>query len=377
MMYKVLWFDDEHSTLENIKDEALVNDIELLGFSNADDGIEVLEKRIEFFDAVIIDGKFFDKRGHTGDNVSDSAFVRVARKLDALINRKAIPWFILSGQVSFTKEVNPYASAYKENKVYDKNNDRDFLELWSDIKKEASNQKDTQLRHRYKNVFEVCTDQYIGRNAAKYILVILKEEGKIEEFLNDDLYFNPLRKIMEDFFKGCIKFGLLPSEFVNGENVSLNEAGKFFLGYQEKGFQISNPPFPNKIIADNINSILQVCQPASHRGSIDAFLIKVQVPYLLLSITYQVLNVLSWFKVFVDESPNPNLNKQLWSNISIEGMLEFDGKNYYVGNCLLLKNRVEGFFRRGDVLRIIKYTDNTNPTSKQYKYFASSFIKVN
>lgn len=376
MKYKVLWFDDKYETLELIQEEALLNNIELIGYTNADDGLVELEKNIEFFDAVIVDGLFYSKREHTGDTLSDDAFSKVARALDKLENRKKIPWFILSGQQSFTKEKNPLAHAFKDNKVYDKNRPEDVAVLWADVKKAADKQADTQLRHKYRKVFEVCTGEYIGSDAAKHLLILLKKEIAIDEFLDDDLYFNPLRKIMEDFFKACKQYGILPGAFINGDSVSLNESGRFFSGSQEKGYQIVAPGFPGKIVADNINAILMICQPASHRGEVDRFLKKVNCPYLLLSVTYQLLNVLVWFKYFVDENPDKEINRRLWTDISYEGEIEFDGQNYFIADCVIQKNKVEGFCRPGDKIKITKYSENTNYRLKQYKYFASSFEKL-
>ncbi len=116
--------------------------------------------------------------------------------------------------------------------MYDKNNDQHFSDLWSQIKIEAQKQIDTQIRHKHINVFDVCTGQYIGQNAAKDLLFILAQEISYEEFINADVYFTPIRKIMEDFFKACNRYGFLPDDFVHPV-ISLNEAGKFLAGYKQ------------------------------------------------------------------------------------------------------------------------------------------------
>lgn len=40
--YKVIWFDDEHVNFQPIKDEALLENVQLIGFSNAKAGIPEL-----------------------------------------------------------------------------------------------------------------------------------------------------------------------------------------------------------------------------------------------------------------------------------------------------------------------------------------------
>jgi hypothetical protein len=382
MHYRVIWFDDEHESLVMVKNEAKENDIELIGFKNADDGLLELEKDMDFFDAVLVDGRFYNKRDHTGDtSFSEEAFVRVARELDRLERRKKIPWFILSGHPSFTVDLNPFAQAFRDNRVYNKNRDEDYVRLWHDIKQEANKQEETQIRYKYKVVFEVCSESYIGKNAAKHLLEILKKEKLAMDFLESDLYFNAIRKIMEDFFKACIDKGILPSEFAS-PTLALNEAGKFFSGSIEKGYQISDSNFPGKIVSQSIRAILAVCQPASHRGDIDMFLKKVQSPYLLYSVTYQLLNLLVWLKVFVDENSDYKTNTQLWRRVEeqmqndIIGILKYDGQNYYVNDCIILKTKIEGIYKVGDKIRITRFSKNQNEKSKQYQYFANTFVKT-
>lgn len=181
--YQVLWFDDEFDRLETITDDALTNGIFLVGFKNAKDGLVELEKNLQLYDAVIVDGKFYNNSTNTGDAVDDSAMVTVARALDRLEDKKKIPWFILSGQPSFTKVANPYATAYKSNKVYDKNNDKDFDELWVDIKAAADLQQDTQIRHKNQEVFSIFLLGYLPSEIEQQVLELIKSplpESRVE-----------------------------------------------------------------------------------------------------------------------------------------------------------------------------------------------------
>ena len=41
--YKVLWFDDEHEKFSSIKDEALLDSVQLVGYSNSEEGTPELK----------------------------------------------------------------------------------------------------------------------------------------------------------------------------------------------------------------------------------------------------------------------------------------------------------------------------------------------
>ncbi|MFT4802496.1 MAG: DNA-binding response OmpR family regulator, partial [Flavobacteriaceae bacterium] len=72
-MYKVLWFDDEYETLEEIDEIFLDNGIQLSGVSNAKDGLYLLRERRMDFDAILLDGMFFNDSDQSGDP-NESAF---------------------------------------------------------------------------------------------------------------------------------------------------------------------------------------------------------------------------------------------------------------------------------------------------------------
>jgi len=264
--YKVLWFDDQHETFESLKDDAKQQGITLVGFTNAEEGIAELELNLLTYDAVIVDGKFYKNARATGDIVNDSALFNVARYLEKVENIKKIPWFIFSGQADFLNESNPIAVEYKDNKVYNKNFDTDIEQLWFDIKSEADRQIDTQTRHKFQRVFEVCTENYIGELASQDILNLLKAGDKN----NIENHFNTIRKLVEDLFMAFNKFNLLPSEFVT-PNIALNQSNIFLAGQvqyektdaiykQHKHLEETHLP---KQISNYLRSILSVTQAGS------------------------------------------------------------------------------------------------------------------
>lgn len=331
--YKVLWFDDNHETLESIKDDAKLNDIILIGFTNAEEGLKELELNLMLYDAVIVDGLFYKTSKQTGDTVDDSALLNVARFLDKVEDKKKIPWFILSGQASFLSEINRIAQGFKDNKVYSKNFDDDFEQLWNDIKKAADEQEDTQIRHEYQQAFDVCTPDYIGIESQKHLLQILSSIKNPNKVFNDELYFTQIRIIIESMFRTANKVGLLHNACLANGKVNLTESSLFLAGLETKYLKVKCAinHFP-KLIADAVQSILFITGAASHtidpdmKNNINLIDYRkvINTPYLLYSLTFQLMDVLVWFKEYVDSHSNINENKTHWIELKnewIEGIV--------------------------------------------------------
>jgi len=342
--YNILWLDDEcnHKEMIPFQVEAEGEGIILEGYESFEEAFEKLENKLPFFDAILLDGMFLEKKDQVAGTEDEVAIGMAIAKINEIKSKKAFPWFVLSGKEQFTKEKNSILKANKA-RCYDKTNPNDVVELFREIKKAADELDDTQTRHRYQRVFEVCTEKYIGINASNDLLSILKKENAEKAFSDPVLYFTPLRKIMEDLFNTYNKFGLLPDVFI--KPVSLNESSKFLNGAIEKGYQLDKPVF-TKVVSDNVRSILAVCQPASHRAEIDDFVADVNTPYLLLSITYQLLDVLIWSKNYFDKNNNLVLNQSRLKRVDlsvdtnvVKGIVEKDDKgNFHCGDVILTYN---------------------------------------
>ncbi|HMY62914.1 MAG TPA: hypothetical protein PLM03_01390, partial [Bacteroidia bacterium] len=99
------------------------------------------------------------------------------------------------------------------------------------------------------------------------------------------------------------------AEFVT-PGVALNESSKFLAGkgsdgslFSEKGYQHLEETHLSKQIALYLRSILSVTQAGSHRSEIDVHVRTIKTPYLLKSVFFQLLDVLVWFKMYVDSNP--------------------------------------------------------------------------
>lgn len=300
ILYNILWIDDEHESLAGTKGRAKRNGINLIPFKSLNSGMSELENNYPFYDGVLLDAKFFENE----DDVKGSEDTyNVHRAKEQLLQiKKKFEVFILTGQAE-AYEDKTFKKAF--TKVYKKGSDDEIDRLFADIKLAAATQEDTQIRHVYKRVFDVCTEKYIGELAGQDVLNLLK----VNDDLNIDNHFNAIRKIVEDLFTAFSKYRLLPLEFVT-PGVALNESSKFLAGkaadgtpFIEKGYQHSEETHLPLLIASSLRSILSITQAGSHRSNIDLHVKTIKTPYLFRSVLFQLLDVLTWFKLYVDSNP--------------------------------------------------------------------------
>lgn len=300
ILYNILWIDDEHETLGGTKGRAKSNGINLIPFKSLNGGMDELERNYSFYDGVLLDAKIFENE----DDVKGTEdTINVHRAKERLLQiEKKFEVFVFTGQAEAYKD-KTFRKAF--TKVYKKGSEEERNRLFSDIKAAAVEQEDTQIRHSYKRVFDVCTEKYIGEFAGQDILNLLKvnDENNIEN------HFNVIRKIIEDLFIAFNKFNLLPSEFVT-PNVALNESSKFLSGkrskdtfFIEKGYQHLEETHLPKQIAFYLRNILPATQSGSHRSDIDSYVKTIKTPFLFKSVLFQLLDVLVWFKMYVDSNP--------------------------------------------------------------------------
>ena len=322
IFYNILWIDDEHQALRGTKGRAKRQGINLIAFKSLNGGMSELERNYPFYDGVLLDAKFFENEEDTEG--SEDTFNVHRAKEQLLKLKKKFEVFILTGQAE-AYEDKTFKKAF--TKVYRKGSDDEIDRLFTDIKTSAALQQDTQLRHAHKRAFDVCTEKYIGEYAAQDLLNLLK----VENASDIDSHFNAVRKIVEDLFSAFHKFGLLPSVFVQ-PFIALNESSKFLSGknmkdghyFIEKGYKhLDETHLPNQI-SNYLRSVLAVTQTGSHRSELDKFVHDLRTPYLLKSVLFQLMDILTWFKLYVDKQPAIN-NWELDFNIKSvnENTIEF------------------------------------------------------
>lgn len=328
MKYKVLWIDDDcNTTGRDFIGQAEQDDVDITAFESHEEGIAFLEKNLNKFHAVILDAKVKLKKDDTvigleGLKASRDRLIELNSKLD-------LPYFIFTGQPDYqTNEM------FKESfgEFYIKGTDNE--KLINDLINRVENKEDYILQKEYRQVFEVCTEKYIGIDSQKHVLQILSSIKKPNITFDDELYFTKIRIILELMFRATNKYGLLHDVCIANGKVNLAESSLFLAGAETKHFNVicSVSHFP-KLIADAVKSIIFITGAASHTSeansqnniNLDDYRKTVKTPYLLYSLTFQLMDVLIWFKEYVDNNNDITLNKSYWQAISIESNNSTEG----------------------------------------------------
>lgn len=387
--YRVLWIDDEHQDLPLIRQKASRQNIELIGVSNAEDGIYALKNDHQMYDAVLLDGLFYTDRSQTGTVEKDEGLRQVLLELQ----KYKLPRFILSGQDKILNEPNSVLEVFKPEKVYDKLENEQLNELWIDIKNAANQQPDTEIRHRYSKVFSAFSNQFIDPEGEETLHKILSSiHYDTESQFDYDAYLNSIRQVLEHVFRAFHKYGILHEKCITEHGVNISESAKFLSGKECRYLHVkcSNTHFPS-IITNNVFNITAVTNVGSHtegerdaaKNSLRELRRNVKSPYLTYSLTFQLMDILIWAKIYLQNNQDVEFNKSLWMDLNDgnpaepihTGKLERDHQgNYYCGEYLLPYKRIDGIFDIGTTLIIFKAYDNNRELTKGfYGKFAISF----
>lgn len=317
--YNILWIDDEHEGISGFKGDAKLNGIKLVSFKSLNDGISELKKNFPIYDGVILDAKFFENEDDIKGSEDTENVFRANEQLLSLEEKK-FEIFVLTGQAEAFDD-NTFKKVFK--KVYRKGIDSDIEKLFIDIKSAADNHIDTQIRHKYNRVFDVCTERYLGETAAHDLLELFAYEG------NGTSKLNHIRKIIEDLFQAFGKYELVPKSFLYPK-LSLTEISKFLSGEKTienfENFKLNEESILPAQISHYLKNIILSTHDGSHRGNIDAHINYLKTPYLFKSLLFQLLDVLVWFKQYVDQKPITknwqvldDFNKSIYEEYWIEG----------------------------------------------------------
>ena len=361
--YNVLWLDDEFKELEPFVLEALIAGINLEGFQSYDEGFAKLEQNLGHYDAVLLDGLFFEKKDQDKRTAGLEGLTRAFTRLAELRDRRKLPYFILSGQPDFQAD----GSLRKVFGLhYQKGDEDDTAALFKEIKRQADLNIQTQLRHRYAPAFSVCTADGIGDNTAQLLLEVLL-------FLDDptgkpdaDSYLNNLRKLVEAVFHAALNHGLLPQECFNKGAINLTWS-KIFLSGQEVEFPNGDkikaqlPTFP-PVLSNALSLLIELTNNGSHyqqdpqitntqrqaaKEKLQQLRQRVNTPYLLASLTYQLLDILVWFKAILDDAGAKTALKGTWKPAHAQPVAT---GNLIAGKVKALLPSNLGFFISDDTL---------------------------
>ena len=254
-----------------------------------------------------------------------SGFTASRDKLIAMNNKGlTMPFFIYTGYPD-DMNIRDFEELY--GKPYIKGNDNQ--KLLDAIKESVLNKEEFLVQSEHKQVFKVC-DKYFDPSTRKHLTQILLSLKKPNQDFDDELYFTQVRIILESAFRVANKFGLLHDACAAGGKLNLTECSLFLAGEPTKHLKVSckKRHFP-KLIAEAVKNIIFITGAASHtidpdiKNNLDLkdYRARLNTPYLLYSLSFQIMDILIWFDSYLSENDNYQENKSFWGDDMTEGKI--------------------------------------------------------
>lgn len=277
--YKVLWIDDEWKKQVDFITEAEQEDIIIEAHETAKAGMDAYMSNINEWDAIILDAKGYDK---SVDETPDlDGLYNAISVIEELKSKRNIPWFVLTGQPDRMGN-SDFEKSLRGRKPYSKNIAEDKERLFNDIKEEANKSLETQIRHKYADIFITNVDK---ATILKLLIALKTADNKNPAHLND------IRKIMEDIFNECVSKALIPP--------TIPEFNKRSIHMCQFGMQSIVPTY----IQRNIHSVVEITQAGSHRTKTDKDIRSGTAPYLVSSTINDLLNIILWWDGYKKANP--------------------------------------------------------------------------
>ena len=323
--YNVLWLEDEPEKNPFFKHRAEVEGIDLIQVHTVKD-FEYKINIMKMLDAVILDAKGLLES--LEETPSLSALNKALTVLNENNHNKKIPYFILSGHLG--EHENRSAREFLDDEIiYIKSEDEDLLFL--DLKKEADQQEQTQIKHNNPIFFDAIK-QYDSEVHDLFMKILASMKGATNE-INDKLYFTQIRIVLEKMFRKANKAGLLHDECIQDGKVNLTDSSLFLSGFHTKYSEsvCSSKSYFPKLISDTVKNILFITGSASHTTdpklekniNIQEYRKSINTPYLLYSLTLQLMDILIWFDEYIKRHPDPEKNKKFWEQTNPNAKRDF------------------------------------------------------
>lgn len=332
--YTVLWVDDEHEGLGGFKELAKDENIKLDAVRSLDEFKDKLTAKYETYDGIISDARFFKKTNQVTGTENEEALYELNEFIHSIT--KKFKLFVYTGQPDLVGGTQ-FNKMFKD--VYEKSKDEERLFL--DLKKAADKLPEMQIKKRYSRVFEVFNDHYLPKSSVKDLLKFLDDQ--IE---HDKSSIKMGRDFIEDLFRSFAKHEIIPSFFIDK---GCSSTSRLISGKEEKSYILNESSLPPKIITDMIEYLVKTTNPACHRSHIDDHINNVATDYLFDSVKYALLDVIIWFKLYIDNEPA----KKNWSKIESSSIVDSD---YIKGKVIQLHHtKFNAFLQPNDQSMVNAY----------------------
>jgi hypothetical protein len=316
-VYRVFWVDDECEHLFNIRQKAIDANIELVAFTNSEAAIRNLEQHFMHYDAVILDGIFYQKIGEQGDVTSQVGLMKVVEVLDKISPKKKLPWYILTGQDKIKQDNDFLDSKNKLGDIYDKLDDQQILSLFDRLKKDADQEIDTQLRHRYEAAFQIFNGVLRFEDSVHLLQILRSYHSDKTVFFNE---FNAIRTVLE-----LLVDKLKSLQIVCPGIRELNKVG-LFLNKRHRAYEYHDD-IVHPLIGELFTQTLKITQDGSHYNEslqlrVLEYTSNYKSNYLATSILNNLLELLNYFGKFLFENQIVEHNERRWTKKNlVEGFI--------------------------------------------------------
>lgn len=387
--YNILWIDDEWDKTPSFKDDCdEFYNLLLFPYRSRRDGMEALERNLDFWDAILLDAKMFDESDN--EIASISGLGKAVNKIQSLSLKKKIPYFISTGQPDLLDDASFQAMV---GHFYIKKKDDE--QLCKDIIASIESSESLQIRTKYQEVFDSLERMGISDYSDSILFDILLPLHYTEKqaTFKPAYHYNQLRQLIEYLFRACHKIGIIPDQCITKGTVNLNQCSMYLAGKNCDVLGIRYGEFGERIVPEYIEqiirSILEFGNIHSHTVElnqedamrIEGILQSAKSCYLVFGLALQVCELVLWIDNYIhnhnDIDANLSKCKPLIDNYKskFEGQLfipQIDEEgNWHCDKCLVKITSWES-----GQMRLKEVTDNTSrKTNRKYPYFAK-FDKV-
>lgn len=401
--YNIIWGDDKvNSILENQQELFKDNGINVIAVAkNAKDLEEILKNRTSEIDAVVTDANYHVDNNKDIDDPAYESELDISGVLRVVVfmeeYKDKIPFFLCTAR---TSEILRPASHemlnyfYENEHIFYKNRSNCYEELVEKIIEEVDKMSTPNflIRNRYHKELEIADSidyeyEVNGRtyksNAGKDILKWLVDDYK-GILCDTHLYFNPLRKILEELQTYLSVSSIIPSY------ISLKDFAKFCK--HKQGELVSQTDYVeingNRIaiqryyaLSKNLRSwahptlmrifsyLLDTTQDASHRSATLSWKFDEYTRahknrcHVFHSVLHSMLEILNWCHEIVK---SPQFKNHWYGDLYGETVdIQDDSGNWFVDKILLKPANVECMADINEPVTIGVVTKNKDPETKE------------
>lgn len=365
--YHIMWVDDKWDEMDAWIDafKKPKYNIILHPYKVAKQAISELEQNIHTYDGIILDAEIYNDTENEAP--STKGMVRCLKKVQELSIKKKLPCFISTGQ-DHLKSNDVWISTLEGwAKVYIKE-DED-RKLMQDVKDAADKLWETQIKHKYADIFNLCSKHHEE-------LIRICSIFENNEMTNTSIFVD-IRKVLSwALVEYCGSHGIPHNgKTEEDKSVSLAKAKGYILSITRPDII---PPYVQKCILScedtSQNGCHQIIEgspdPKMNKLVVDNHVRNGIAPYLISATFFELCTILQWcITLPTDENEIDQLRDEL--KYRYVGKVEKDPTNkYFCGDYMLEKNIAEPLL--GYTIGII----DSEKIKSKYKFYSKHFEPI-